>query len=50
VDDFLNIDKDWKQFLKETGLSDESFILMKWGGHSGPLGMPIWADALKANL
>jgi hypothetical protein len=50
IDDFLNIDKDWNQFIKDTELTNESLILMKWGGHSGPLGMPIWADALKANL
>lgn len=49
VDDFLNKDKNWDEFLKDVSLENDSLILMKWGGHSGPLGMPIWAEAFKAN-
>ncbi len=49
-DDFLNKNKSWSTFLNDVGLKSDSLILMKWGGHSGPLGMPIWAEAFKANL
>ena len=43
-DDFINDGANWNQFKKELKLSDKQLLLMKWGGHSGPLGLEIWKD------
>lgn len=45
--DFLNLDLDWNVFLKDIEGTSDQLILLPWGSHSGPLGMPIWADVFK---
>jgi hypothetical protein len=49
VDDFLNLGLDWNKFLIEIGANAEHLVLLPWGSHSGPLGMPIWDQVYKAN-
>lgn len=47
-DDFLNTGLDWKDFTNETGLQMERDILvLDWGGHSGSVGSPHFAEVLK---
>jgi hypothetical protein len=38
--DFLNDGLSWDEFRRVTELPAESLIVLPWGGHSGPIGMP----------
>ncbi len=49
-DDFLNRGMPWGEFLKRSGLSADQLIVLPWGGHSGPMGMPEFKGLLKAAL
>ncbi len=38
--DFLNRELSWDEFRREVKLSDDEFLQLSWGGHSGPVSVP----------
>src|SRR5690606_37641867 len=48
--DFLNRGLDWDAFKSEFKLTDEHLIVLPWGGHSGPIGMPGFSEVLHETL
>jgi hypothetical protein len=45
--DFINHNEDWDQFKVDHSFSEENFILLNWGGHSGPMAIPEFQNYLK---
>ncbi len=48
--DFINHNEDWDQFKVDHSFSEENFILLNWGGHSGPMAIPEFQNYLKKAL
>lgn len=48
--DFLNRGLDWEGFKREMNLSDKEVLILSWGGHSGPIGMPGFDQILRESL
>lgn len=46
-DDFLNRGLSWENFVTDTGMAVDDLLVLSWGGHSGPIGMPEMPEILK---